>query len=212
MKKIVLACCVLAAFSCKKELNVNEVSEAASQAENVSNAITLNKQTKFGCLINGNFTINEDVDIAQNLNTKYTRSSLIMDQWKGKYTPFDTYAAGGISVILNINSTRYDRSNAPFPKDMKNYRASLTNITDKYQPEVAVIENEEINKTYHGGPMSDYIKMLRVALDVCHAKGIKVTNGGIYGASLEISTYRYLQTISQSRADDFGNNCMETFK
>ncbi len=71
-----------------------------------------------------------------------------------------------------------------------------------------VVENEEINPNYHTGPLTDYINMLQAALDVCHSKGIKVTNGGIYGGQLETLAYRYLQRKGQNRADSFANNCM----
>ena len=131
-----------------------------------------------------------------------------MSEWKGSSIPYETNVDNGISMLWNVCYEPQPTKPKPFPKDMKSYRTTFTDIVNTYQPPVIVVENEEINKNWHSGPMTDYINMLKVALDVCHAKGIKVTNGGIYGPQLEVLTYRYLQTKSQKRADSFGNNCM----
>lgn len=201
-------------LSCTKNITVNDEPQALS-AETGSNdetAIVLNRTTKFGSLISGDFTIDERVSIAKSLNVAYVRDALMMSTWDGYYKPYETYTSNGINVILNVNYDQPTQQPDPFPTDMKAYKKTFKDIVQTYQPEVIVVENEEINERYHSGPMTDYIKMLQVAISVCHPKKIKVTNGGIYGSQLEICTYRYLQTISQARADEFGNSCMSPFQ
>jgi hypothetical protein len=176
-------------------------------------------QTKFGVfiLLGNDGGAAKKINVAKNLNVKYIRDAIIVSKWEGSSERYEKLRNAGFTVIPNINygQPRKDigeLSPVPFPTDLIAYKKTLEEILDKYHPELAVIENEEINKNYHSGPMQDYINMLKVAVEVCHSKGIKVTNGGIYGAALEILTYRYLQTKGQERADSFGNNCMELYQ
>lgn len=210
MKKIIFAISLIAAASCTKDLsNKNAVNSSVAVTGNeTENSIIFPPSTNFGALILGDFTNDEHAEIAKNLNAKYVRTTIAMKRWKGKYAPYETYIDNGIKVVLNVNYTS-NNSQTAFPKDLTGYREKFNSITDKYQPPVIVVENEEINPNYHKGPMTDYINMLKVALDVCHRKGIKVANGGIYGPQLEVLTYRYLQTKDQKRADSFADNCME---
>ena len=216
MKKILPAIMMFALVSCSKNLTGdNELNASATSRGNSMNAEsaqTLHHNTKFGCLLNGDFTPDERASVAKSLNVKYVRDAIVMDKWKGKSNNYDAYTDAGIKVVLNINYKQPGGSPQAFPKDMNSYRKKFNDITNTYQPPVVAVENEEINVNYHKGPMSDYISMLKVALDVCHSKGIKVTNGGIYGGQLDILTYRYLQTKGQKRADSFANNCMENFQ
>jgi hypothetical protein len=212
MKKTILAISVLALlFSCTKEINHDNQAPDAAQSLDISNASTLNRQTKFGAMLGGGFTNEKNLSMTKSLNVGYVRFAIIMSEWKGKSLPYESYTANGVKVLLNVNNSSY-AGGAYFPKDLTTYRQKLTEITNTYQPEIIAVENEEINDNYHRGSMADYINMLKVALEVCHAKNIKVTNGGIYGTGLEVLTYRYLQTKGQSRADSFANNCMELYQ
>lgn len=199
--------------SCTKSItNNNELNSSINISESRTiGGLILHKNTKFGCMINGNFDNDKRDSIAESLNVTYVRSSITMTDWIGRSASYESYVKNGLKVILNVNYayTSLDSSiSAPFPKDMVTYRQTFESITNMYQPEVIVVENEEINKTTHSGPITDYLNMLKVALSVCHPKSIKVTNGGIYGPALKILTYRYLQTKGQARADSFSNNCM----
>lgn len=205
MKKIIFASLMITLFSCKKNvITDNDPNSLIEAAQSINSIIP---KTKFGSSIGGDFSADECVSIAKSLNVGYVRFSITMNEWTGKSFFYEAYTDAGINVILNVNNKPL-RGTVPFPKDLTNYRKTFNSITNKYQPEVIVVENEEINPSWHKGPMSDYINMLKVALDVCRPKGIKVTNGGIYGPQLEVLTYRYLQTKSQARADAFANNCM----
>jgi hypothetical protein len=208
MKKIIFAISMIAAASCTKDLSNKSTVNSSITGNEIENSIIFPPSTNFGALILGDFTNDEHVQIAKNLNAKYVRTTIAIDNWKGRYAPYETYIENGIKVVLNVNCTSNDVQTA-FPKNLIGYRQIFFSITNTYQPPVIVVENEEINPHYHSGPMTDYINMLRVALDVCHRKGIKVTNGGIYGPQLEVLTYRYLQTKDQKRADSFAENCME---
>jgi hypothetical protein len=194
-------------FSCTKSLNTDAPLSSATTLQSINSSASLPRNTKFGSSIGGSFTSDQCVSIVQSLNLKYVRMTIAMSDWNGKSFPYENYVANGIQPIVNLNYSSQTKV-VPFPTDTASYRQTFDAITNKYQPELIVVENEEINPHYHSGPMRDYINMLRVALSVCHVKGIHVTNGGIYGPQLEVLTYRYLQTKSQGKADSFANNCM----
>lgn len=214
MKKILFASLVLGVVSCTKSMNEKNDVTASHQVVSATaeSSVALHRNTKFGCLANGNFTVDKRTAVALSLNAPYVRNTISMDTWTGSSGPYDNYVNAGLKVVLNVTSTQQTGRPVAFPKDMNGYRNSFNAITNTYEPEVIVVENEEINKNYHSGPVTDYIQMLQVALDVCHSKGIKVTNGGIYGTQLEILTYRYLVTKGQSRADSFANGCMSPYQ
>jgi hypothetical protein len=209
MKKMVFILSLVTGLSCTKTvISDNKLNLSAVQGEAITNASV--NLTKFGSNVSGSFTTSKNLSILRSLNVKYVRGKIIMNQWTGKSWSYENFVSNGIGVVLNVN---YDDNNdSPFPEDMTLYRKKFNSITDKYQPEVIVVENEEINPHYHQGAMSQYIQMLKVALDVCHSKGIKVTNGGIYGGQLEVLTYRYLQKQGQKRADSFAQRCMDTYQ
>src|SRR5437867_8791976 len=155
MKKIPFAFLMFAAISCTKNVtSKNELNASATSI--VENSVT-NGSTKFGSIILGNFTNDQRVAIAKKLNVKYVRGTITMDKWIGKFTPYETYVKNGIQVVLNVCYALQTNTPVAFLRDLTNYRQKFNSITDKYKPEVIVVENEEINPNYHTGPLTDYI-------------------------------------------------------
>ncbi len=150
--------------------------------------------TEFGVLSN-----QRDIPIrltaATNLTVSYVRESLQLQAWKGYSYNVDMWLDSGFTVILNINN---DSTPSPFPTDMVSYENNLRSVLDVYQPELVVIENEELNSfdsansstLYHTGSLADYITELSVAVRVCKEKNLQVTNGGLTNPIVS-SLYNY---------------------
>jgi hypothetical protein len=178
MKKLVFSLiliCINATISCKKEM-VTDNKTLRAVSTNVSNDTTAADNINFGVMVKGG-TIDEKISVANKLEVGYLRSTIVLTRFKGKDVGMDKYLNKGLKVILNLN---YAVSGAPFPTDMVTYRKLLGIVLDKYKPEVAVIENEPTTKLFHTGPIEDYITELAAAIEVCHSKGVKVTDGGIH--------------------------------
>ena len=190
--------CISAAVSCKKETfqETNSNSISASTSENATTT-----PTKFGTLING---VDGDtkITVSKKMGVGYVRDAIILDSYRGKAPLVDDYLANGFKVVMTLNYT----SGKPmaYPTDMTKYKNLLEKVLADYTPEVAVIENEPINVDYYKGPITDYINEVKTAVDVCHAHGVKVSDGGLHFGMVSILTYQdYVARGMQAKADDF---------
>ncbi|MEP6683545.1 MAG: hypothetical protein ABJA35_09805 [Parafilimonas sp.] len=182
------------------------------QTGNTANDSSENK-THFGVMVaktEGNLIPpSQQVKVAKALGVNYIRARIDIDSWSGSNEGYDTYVAGGLKVLLNINSgiprnAAGDHNPIPFPTDMAAYSKSLNSILDKYKPEVVVVENEEDNPNYHSGDADDYINELKTAIEIAHAKGLKVTNGGITFREVCLIVYDDMAQHGQKqKADEF---------
>lgn len=168
-------------------------------------------QTKFGVLVNGPLPLDTKIKVARELGVTYVRDAVIMQNWKGDDPRADRYLAAGFKLILNVNwGPAGNKGSIPFPKDTNTYKEILSQILDKYHPELVVVENEEIIKKYHSGPIEDYINELTAAVGVAHSKGLKVTNGGLTNRDLALLVYNHFKDQgSRKDADDFARRCIK---
>ena len=166
-------------------------------------------QIHFGSLVvfsDSEHTSGDITDVANQLGIKYIRHTVIMQGWDGTSTRFDQFVNAGFNVILNINYGNPVFAPIPFPTDTDAYKEQLSAILDIHHAEVVVIENEEQTDDYHSGPIQDYINELTSAIEVCHAKGLKVTNGGLLTTPLCIIIYNdYISRGLITQAEDFKN-------
>jgi hypothetical protein len=186
----------------------SQQAQAADDAKDSSVA-----KTHFGVMVaktEGNLIPpSQQVKVAKALGVNYIRARIDVESWGGSNEAYDTYAAAGLKVLLNINSgiprtATGDHKPIPFPTDMSAYSKSLNSILDKYKPEVVVIENEEDNPNYHSGDADDYINELKTGIQVAHAKGLKVTNGGITFREVCLIVYDDMAQHGQKqKADEF---------
>jgi hypothetical protein len=203
MKKLLFPALILmslsAMFSCKKEVNplredvsgvpTEEVSSISSQDISEAKSNTSTSNTRFGVQVSAGSS-SERLTIADKFGVQYVRAATILKDFRGKDPVVDQYLAHGFKVVLNLNwglvqRTKDGKIPVPFQKDLVTYKKQLETVLDKYKPEVAVIENEPTTSAFHSGTMEDYIAMLRVAVDVCRAKGVKVADGGIHVAIVQ---------------------------
>lgn len=166
--------------------------------------------TKIGAhiVLSPGASIDDEIAVLKSLGATYTRVNVGTSNWPTMSKVYDRYVQSGIKVLLNVAWQSSTTGNA-FPTDMELYASKLTAILDTLasKPELIVIENEEINKAFHSGPMSDYITELKTASPIVHSYGLKVTNGGVYGQGLDTMVYRYLkEKYGQTFAEtNFGN-------
>lgn len=175
-------------------------------------------QNTFGVLVNtagGKVNFENKIEIAKKLNVQYVRNAITVDKWEGEDKLYDAYQKAGFKMICNINYGRvakFDagRSPVPFPKDTVAYKKTLNEILDKYQPEVTVIENEELVPKYHIGSAQDYLNELTAAINVAHSKGLKITNGGLTNRELLLLVYNDLKNNGKTKeANEFAELTMK---
>ena len=67
-----------------------------------------------------------------------------------------------------------------------------------------MVENEELDANFFGGSALQYLRELNAAVDVAHAHGVRVTDGGITTVALSLLTWGDLHDRGlDAQADDF---------
>lgn len=168
---------------------------------------------KFGVLTNSDVLNNtEKAHVGKDtLGCNWARTAIVTSQWDGTSGRYETY--DGLDIKQAVNFSYYPNSsgqNFPTGTILTNFIDTVELILDKY-PNVGVFVylNEELNQTYHSGYVTEYYEGLVSIYPVVHARGIPVTNGGLAGAGLDISVYRWLVgKYGQSAADQYGQGCM----
>jgi len=104
-------------------------------------------------------------------------------------------------IILNFNSPGKGDKTIPFRTDITQYKQDLNDVLKTFtvMPVVATIENEESNQSFFSGTAQEYINQLDAAIEVMHARGIKVTNGGITKPGLCYLVYQ--DYLAQNKND-----------
>ncbi|MBS1748140.1 MAG: hypothetical protein JST21_18420 [Bacteroidetes bacterium] len=210
MKLPILLCYTLLltiSSNCRNSIHAENNNVPDSPVEKSSSVVAdTTVKTRFGVMVAKSeghiIPPAQQVKVARSLGVNYIRCKIDISSWSGSSDAYDTYAAAGFKVLLNIISgvprnAAGDHAPVPFPTDMNAYAKSLNSILDKYRPEVVVIENEEDNPNYHSGDADDYINELKTAIQVAHSKGLKVTNAGI--TFREVCLIAYDDMIQQGK-------------
>ncbi|TZF86483.1 hypothetical protein FW774_05425 (plasmid) [Pedobacter sp. BS3] len=203
-----IAIVAITAMGCKRSPALATKEQRTEQtAEAGISQITTNI---FGALINETdgvqFTPAQKVVLVKDsLKCKYARMNIALSTFSGTANLYDAYANAGIKVVLNI-SNKPTGSQQPFPTDTVAFKTKLSSVLAVYQPEVLVIENEEVNQNYHSGPLSDYFNELKAAINVAHSQStpIKVTNGGIVCRMATLITWKsYIDSGLVNKAKNY---------
>jgi hypothetical protein len=192
MKKLPLMLiigCISATISCRKDVaGTDNLNNAVSiQSSTVSDAV-VPTGIQFGAWIGGNLSLPNKAKLCTMLGVNYVRTTIILTKFHGSDAAVEQYLNNGKKVILNLNYQAVRNNPNPFPKDMNKYRNLLEAALQKYakRVEVVVIENEPTTDQFHKGPMSDYIAMLKVAVQSCRKYGVKVADGGIHPENIKL--------------------------
>ena len=150
------------------------------QVQNVTQTST-STSNPFGVMISGN-TNQVKTETARKLGATYYRPiSIFLDKWTGTCPECDAAVKNGLKLVLTIRNNGGGPQNPTIPpSDWNAYKAKLSQVIDKYEPEILVVENEENSAAlFYNGTTQQYLEELKVGCEVAHQKGIKCTNGGL---------------------------------
>jgi hypothetical protein len=104
----------------------------------------------------------------------------------------NTYLGADVVMFINLDEKPVGKDKSgnkipnPFATNLDAYKQKLIPFFNYYQnhPKKDKIfmccENEPTTDSFHSGPMSDYLKMLRVFGDLCNQYGFKWCDGGVH--------------------------------
>lgn len=209
----ILAACLFLWVSCTTMQPRNTESGDDSNTNQTSDNSSIipaapGSRNTVGTLVNIPMSVPESnmkrMQVYKMLGAPYVRHTLTMQSWNGSNDFYEKLNNAGYKIILNVVATPQGGGPRPFTHDMATYKKKLEEILSVYKPELLVVENEEYNQTYYNGYMSEYLTILKTAIEVAHSKGVKVCNGGLTGRLLSLLTYfDYRDRGLMSEADDF---------
>ena len=161
--------------------------------------------TSYGALIStpaesASSSVDFKLNVADQLGISCMRSATLVPA-SNKLAILNT----NYKIALNFNGD-FEGTPIPFVADLVKYKSDLNNLVSTFtvMPVMAVIENEESNLKYYSGNTGDYLKQLSTAVDVMHAYGIKVANGGVTSVGLNYLVYQdYMSQGRVAEAKDF---------
>ena len=143
------------------------------------------------------------MQIATDLGTKYFRPlAVILNNNPLSCTECQAAIDKGFKLILTIRANGGGGNPTTPTTDWNTYKNTLSQVLDKYKPEVLVIENEENSSTFYTGTAQQYLQELKVGCEVAHQKGIKCTNGGLVSKLVVILVSQSFQPNAE-KADDY---------
>lgn len=191
-------------LACKKSTLVTQSETAGS-----GNLQTASTTTNFfGAIINtvGGHTFTgaeKTALIKDSLKCAFARMNIVVTGFSGSASQYDQFTTAGLKVILNVSNDPTGGTH-PFTTDTAAFKLKLDSVLDVYHPEVLVIENEETTTNYHSGPITDYFNELKAAINVAHAHGVKVTNGGIVARAMTLLTWKaYIDSGLVNKASSY---------
>ncbi len=172
----------------------------------------------------------DKIILAKDYGVSYIRTGVSKKDWddaekqKGFLYCYDQYANNGFKLLLNVLWKDQEGKpvafapnaadpNSGYYKFIEVLLDSLTSNGRK-PPAVVVVENEEVNKLYYvidkTSDWDKYIAMLQTTTTLCHAKGIKVANGGITARQTTFVTWNWLKNTMKFNgvAKSFAKNSM----
>ena len=170
---------------------------------------TKTRDNPFGVMVGAPFGMNLEtkIKIAKELGATYYRpaSALFINKWQGVCDECEIAQKNGLKLILTIrNGGGHGKPSTP-PTDEKEYTRVITEILDKYKPEVLVIENEENSmELFYTGTPTQYHNELALACRLSHEKNIKCTNGGLVSTLVIALVYSdLLENVNKDEANKF---------
>ncbi|KKS32422.1 MAG: hypothetical protein UU93_C0007G0027 [Candidatus Amesbacteria bacterium GW2011_GWA2_42_12] len=143
------------------------------------------------------------MQIATDLGAKYFRPlSVFLDKDPLSCSECQAAIDKGFKLALTIRVNGGRGVPTVPPTDWNAYRDILSQVLDKYQPEILVIENEENSNTFYTGTAQEYLQELTVGCEIAHSKNIKCTNGGLVSKLVVVLVSDSYQPDA-NKADDY---------
>jgi hypothetical protein len=118
---------------------------------------------------------------------------------------------GGLKLVLTVRNNNGGPQNPTTPpSDWNTYKTKLSQVVDKYKPEILVVENEENSAAlFYNGTTHQYLEELKVACEVAHQRGIKCTNGGLVSSLVVfLVSENYKAGGDTKKADEYLNRAL----
>ncbi|MEP6512769.1 MAG: hypothetical protein ABJA79_02790 [Parafilimonas sp.] len=166
-----------------------------------------------------------EANLAHDLGVAYARIAVSNLKWAkpnsranflDEYKAF-TNSTPSIHILLNVNWGEHSAGAQTFPGATPEYQAFIKDLTDTLTspgyipPAVIVVENEENNPQFHVvntyADQAKYIDMLSYDIQACHARNLKVTNGGLTHLAVNLKVHDYFlnNLRDTARADTFAH-------
>jgi hypothetical protein len=126
-----------------------------------------------------------------------TRTAIILDEYTGGGSrEADKYLSAGVTVFINCNLSTVKKDAQgnkipnPFPTDTNYYKSKLLPVFEYYKNNaqkskiIMVCENEPTTANFHTGPMSDYLRILKIFVRLGKQYGYKCVDGGVHVATV----------------------------
>jgi hypothetical protein len=107
--------------------------------------------------------------------------------------------AQGFEVLTTTTNGAFP---ADPPADAGDYQARLGRELDAHPTPLVSIENEPTADRYYTGTPEQYLAELAAAVPVAHARGVKISDGGLVSAGVQLATWDDLWTHSGCVAAD----------
>lgn len=112
----------------------------------------------------------------------------------------------GFDVVLTVRANDLGPNGATMAlgaAGLGTFRMQLADAIDTVHPKWLMVENEETAPKFYAGTAAQYLDELRAAIEVGHAHGVKVTDGGITNVPIALVVWDQLRTMSDPGADDY---------
>jgi hypothetical protein len=133
-----------------------------------------------------------------------SRAAISLEHYKGSggLKEIDIYLDAGHTMYINVNekSIKLDENGEkipnPFPTDMEKYAEQIEPIFEHYAGSdvIMVCENEATTKTFHSGPMSDYLTMLETFVQIGTKYGLRCTDSSVHVLTVNESAFNEEKT------------------
>lgn len=135
--------------------------------------------------------------------------AIFVQKWNGRNEECDLAVAAGLGLVLTVRNSSEPRKPVEPVSDVPAFQRTLGSILDRYRMAVLVVENEENSKLFYTGTPQEYHRELAASAAVAHARGIKVTNGGLVSDLVAVLVAADLEERgNRAAADDYLNRTM----
>jgi hypothetical protein len=107
--------------------------------------------------------------------------------------------AQGFEVLTTATNGAFP---ADPPIDLADFQARLGRELDAHPTPVVSIENEPTADRYYTGTPQQYLAELAAGVPVAHARGVKISDGGLVSAGVQLATWNDLWTHAGCAAAD----------
>jgi hypothetical protein len=110
----------------------------------------------------------------------------------------------GFDIVLTVRANDLGPEGATQPLDaagIATFETQLASAIDTVHPTWVMVENEETAPKFYAGTADQYLDELRAAVEIGHAKGVKVTDGGL--TTLSTLVWDHLRAAGDPGADDY---------